>query len=88
MIALISLEEYWRAEERSSAIIAYVKIEEEIISPTVAQGLASIRVCQMLSSYYREIQLFRFSDRTGEIYLFVSDEIQIVILRNGTWRFV
>jgi hypothetical protein len=42
----------------------------------------------MLSSYYRDIQLFRFSERTGEIYLFVSDEIQIVIFQDGTWRFV
>ncbi|KAM3115783.1 DUF6888 family protein [Phormidesmis sp. 146-33] len=56
--------------------------------PTADQGLTCIRVFQTLSNFYQSAELFRYSDRTGEIYLFVSDEIQIVIYRDGTWRFI
>jgi hypothetical protein len=42
----------------------------------------------MLSNCYRDIQLFRFSEQTGEIYVFASEELQIAIARNGNWRFV
>ena len=42
----------------------------------------------MLSNYYRTIELFRFNDRTGELYIFASDELQVIITRDGNWRFV
>jgi len=42
----------------------------------------------MLSSYYRDIELFRFNERTGDIYIFSSEELQIIISHNGVWRFV
>jgi len=42
----------------------------------------------MLSSYYRDIELFRFNERTGDIYIFASEELQIIISHNGVWRFV
>ncbi|WP_414581327.1 DUF6888 family protein [Scytonema sp. PCC 10023] len=42
----------------------------------------------MLSNYYRDIQLFRFNDRTGEIYILAVENIQIQIARDGNWRFV
>jgi hypothetical protein len=59
-----------------------------VILPTQEQGFASICVSQMLSNYYRDIQLFRFSEQTGEIYIFASEELQITIARSGKWRFV
>jgi hypothetical protein len=38
----------------------YVKMEEKTIyQPTTAQALACLRVCQMLSTTYRNIELFR-----------------------------
>ena len=37
----------------------------------------------MLSSYYRDIELFRFNERTGDIYIFASEELQIIISHNG-----
>ncbi|MGG6270599.1 DUF6888 family protein [Leptolyngbya sp. AN03gr2] len=56
--------------------------------PTAAQNFASVCVCQMLSNYYRNIELFRFNERTGEIYIFASETLQIIIPPNGKWRFV
>jgi hypothetical protein len=59
-----------------------------MVLPTHEQGFAYICVSQMLSNFYREIQLFRFSEQTGEIYIFASEKLQIVITRDGNWRFV
>ncbi|MGV0025505.1 DUF6888 family protein [Phormidesmis priestleyi] len=56
--------------------------------PTVEQGSACIRVCNMLSNYCRNIELFRFNQQTGMIYIFCSDELQIIIPKNGIWRFL
>ncbi|MGV0025508.1 DUF6888 family protein [Phormidesmis priestleyi] len=42
----------------------------------------------MLSDLYRNIQLFRFSAESGEIYIFAGEELQIIIPQNGRWRFV
>ncbi|WP_448572614.1 DUF6888 family protein [Trichothermofontia sp.] len=63
-------------------------IGEAAILPTSEQGLACIRVCQMLSSYYRNVELFRFNERSGDIYIFASEELQILIPQDGRWRFV
>ncbi|NMG20273.1 DUF6888 family protein [Brasilonema bromeliae] len=45
-------------------------------------------ICQYLSNFYREIQLFRFSDTTGNVFILAGDELQILVFRDGTWRFV
>jgi len=42
----------------------------------------------MLSNYYRDIQLFRFNAQTREVYIFAGDELQIIVSRNGLWRFL
>jgi hypothetical protein len=42
----------------------------------------------MLSNGYRSIELFRFNEVTGEIYLLAFENIQIQIARDGAWRFV
>lgn len=67
---------------------AYVTIEESNIYPTAEQALACLRVCQMLSNYYRNIELFRFDDKTGDVFILASDELQIIVPRNEPWRFV
>ena len=64
------------------------RIEEGTINPTDEQAQACLRVCQMLSSYYRDIQLFRFNAQTREVYIFVNDQIQIIVSSNGLWRFL
>ncbi len=68
--------------------IVCATIEERTINPTDEQAQACLRVCQMLSSYYRDIQLFRFNAQTREVYIFAGDELQIIVSRNGLWRFV
>lgn len=45
-------------------------------------------ICQYLSNFYREIQLFRFSDTIGNVFILAGDDLQILVFRDGTWRFV
>ncbi|WP_445174164.1 DUF6888 family protein [Microcoleus sp.] len=63
-------------------------MEERSINPTDEQAQACLHVCQSLSNYYRDIQLFRFNTQTREVYIFVSDELQLIVSSNGLWRFV
>ncbi|MCF2148450.1 hypothetical protein IQ276_018870 [Desmonostoc muscorum LEGE 12446] len=42
----------------------------------------------MLSNPYKDIRLFRFDDRTGQVYILAGDELQIIVLSNGIWDFV
>ncbi|MFB2833669.1 DUF6888 family protein [Floridanema evergladense] len=56
--------------------------------PTVEQGFTCIRVCQMLSNYYRNILLFRFDSKTGTIYILAQENMEIFISRDGNWRFL
>jgi hypothetical protein len=66
----------------------HVTIEESTIYPTAEQALTCLRVCQMLSNCFRDIQLFRFNARTGEVYIIAGDELEIIVSRNGLWRFL
>ncbi|WP_372478229.1 DUF6888 family protein [Nostoc mirabile] len=52
------------------------------------QALACVRVCQMLSNLYKDIRLFRFDDKTGQVYILAGDELQVIVLSNGIWDFV
>ncbi|WP_375515244.1 DUF6888 family protein [uncultured Nostoc sp.] len=58
------------------------------ILPTTEQALACVRVCQMLSNLYKDIRLFRFDDKTGQVYILAGDELQVIVLSNGIWDFV
>jgi hypothetical protein len=44
----------------------------------------------MLSNLYRDIHLFRFDARTGDVYILAgaSDELEIIVPPNGLWRFL
>jgi hypothetical protein len=42
----------------------------------------------MLSNLYKDIRLFRFDDKIGEIYILSADELHIIVYRNGEWEFV
>ncbi|MGI2905085.1 DUF6888 family protein [Tolypothrix sp. VBCCA 56010] len=68
--------------------IIYVTIEEETINPTNEQAQACVRVCQMLSNGYRNIELFRFNELKGYIFILAGDNIQIMIFPSGEWKFI
>ena len=40
----------------------------------------------MLSSYYRDIQLFRFDQQIGNVYILAANEIQVIVPL--AWRLV
>jgi hypothetical protein len=65
-----------------------VTIEERVIYPTEDQAQACLRVCQMLSNYYKDIKLFRFDAQIGDVYILAGDEMQIIVPPNGDWRFI
>jgi hypothetical protein len=55
--------------------------------PTSAQMLACIQVCQALSNLYLDIHLFRFDDKSEEIYILAGQTIGLTIFTNGFWEF-
>jgi hypothetical protein len=65
-----------------------VKIEARTILPTTQQNFAAVCVCQMLSNYYRDISLFRFDLPSGNIYILAAETMEILISRDGIWRFI
>jgi hypothetical protein len=42
----------------------------------------------MLSNYYQAIHLFRFDAKSGTIYILAAESLELVISRDGTWRFL
>lgn len=60
----------------------------EAILPTGEQGLVCIRLSQYLTTFYRSIELLRFDERDGTIFIFAGEELQIQIARDGLWRFI
>jgi len=42
----------------------------------------------MLSNLYRDIHLFRFEDRTGDVYILAAENFQIIEPPHEPWRFV
>ncbi|MUL37474.1 DUF6888 family protein [Gloeocapsopsis dulcis] len=66
----------------------YVTIEEPKILPTNEQAQVCLRVCQMLSNFYQDIHLFRFDDKTGDVYILAGDDLQIIVPPNEPWRFL
>ncbi|WP_445300611.1 MULTISPECIES: DUF6888 family protein [unclassified Microcoleus] len=58
------------------------------MNPTDEQAQACLCVCQMLSNYYKHIQLFRFDPQSREVYIFGSDELQMMVFPSGNWSFL
>ncbi|PSF37782.1 hypothetical protein C7H19_09125 [Aphanothece hegewaldii CCALA 016] len=56
--------------------------------PTAEQGLACIILCQYLTNFYHSIELLRFDERDGIIYIFAGEELQIKLEPNGIWDFL
>ncbi len=60
-------------------------------NPATQQAQAAVRVCQMLSSYYRPITVFRYDTYYKVIFIMATigtEETQIVIHPSGFWRFI
>jgi len=69
--------------------IIYVTIEETtIFNPTAVQALTCLRVCQMVSNSFLDIQLIRFNEIKGYVYILAGDEMEILIFPEGNWRFI
>ncbi len=95
---LSSLCTAWRILEKTrflgfyAQVILYPKvcatIEERSINPTDEQAQACLRLCQILSNYYWDIQLLRFDPESREVYIFVRNELQIMVFPSGNWSFL
>ncbi len=57
--------------------------------PTVEQAFACVRVCQMLSSGYQPIHVFRYNLNTKTVFILTgaTESLEILIFPNGQWRF-
>ena len=42
----------------------------------------------MLSNGYRNIELFRFNEEQGYVYILTSDNLEIMVYRDGNWEFI
>ncbi len=57
--------------------------------PTNEQAQACLRLCQMLSSGFQPIHLFRYNPETQTVYVLagVTEGIEVIVDPNGKWRF-
>ncbi len=57
--------------------------------PTDEQAQACLRVCQMLSTGFQPIHLFRYDPEVDTVYILagVTESIEIVVDSNGEWEF-
>jgi hypothetical protein len=66
----------------------YVTIEGTAVYPTTRQALMCLILCQSLSDLHRDIQLFRFNQQRGYVFIMAGEDLQILVFRDGTGRFV
>lgn len=57
--------------------------------PTDAQAQGCLRVCQMLSTGFQPIHLFRYDPQLEKVYILagVDEGIEVVVYSNGLWEF-
>jgi hypothetical protein len=57
--------------------------------PTDEQAQACLRVCQMLSTGFQPIHLFRYNPEIQTVYILagVTESIEIVVYPSGRWEF-
>jgi hypothetical protein len=57
--------------------------------PTDEQAQACLRVCQMLSTGFQPIHLFRYDPEVDSVYILagITESIEIVVDSNGEWEF-
>jgi hypothetical protein len=57
--------------------------------PTDEQAQACLRVCQMLSTGFQPIHLFRYNSETQTVYILagITESIEIVVFADSEWEF-
>jgi hypothetical protein len=57
--------------------------------PTDEQAQACLRVCQMLSTGFQPIHLFRYNPETQTVYILagITESIEIVVFADSEWEF-
>ncbi|WP_310484128.1 DUF6888 family protein [Chamaesiphon sp. VAR_48_metabat_403] len=57
--------------------------------PTDEQAQTCLRVCQMLSTGFQPIHLFRYNHETQTVYILagVTESIEIVVFADSEWEF-
>ncbi|MFH7027747.1 MAG: DUF6888 family protein [Heteroscytonema crispum UTEX LB 1556] len=45
-------------------------------------------LCQSLTNFYHSVEILRLDERTGNIYIFAGEELQIEVERDGSWIFL
>ena len=61
---------------------------EATILTTSEQALKCVYLCQALTTAYLPIDILRLDERTGEIFILSGNEIEILISRDGNWRYL
>lgn len=58
--------------------------------PTNEQAQACLRLCQMLSSGFQTIHLFRYDSETQTVYVLagITEGIEVLVYANGRWEFI
>ena len=56
--------------------------------PTAEQLKTCFVLSASLTSMYQTISLIRIDERTKRVYFLAGEEIELLILENGEWRFV
>jgi hypothetical protein len=58
--------------------------------PTDEQAQACVRVCQMLSTGFQQIHLFRYNPEFRTVYILagITESMEIVVYSDGEWDFV
>jgi hypothetical protein len=58
--------------------------------PTQQQSNTAIFLCQLLSTLYQPIQIFRYDQilKTIDVQAGMADEIALIIKEDGNWDFV
>jgi hypothetical protein len=57
--------------------------------PTDEQAQTCLRVCQMLSTGFQPIHLFRYNPETQTVYILagITESIEIVVFADSEWEF-
>ncbi len=58
---------------------------EVVTIPTSAQLLECYLVCSEATKMYQSVNLVRLDERTGNLFILIGDDIEIVIGSNGKW---
>lgn len=76
---------YWNSGSVLDLLLPFLKYLVRLeVDP-----MACVRVCQMLSNFYRSINLFRYDTSRKIVYVIAGplDEFKIIVPPDGDWEF-